>query len=68
LRPGGIVGDWPTLAQARLYESRDVMPTMDMRSLLKGVMAEHLKIERGALDAVVFPNSAAAKPAANIAA
>jgi uncharacterized protein (DUF1501 family) len=68
LRPGGIVGDWPTLAQARLYESRDVAPTMDMRSLLKGVMAEHLKIERTALDTVVFPNSAAAKPASNIAA
>jgi uncharacterized protein (DUF1501 family) len=41
---------------------------MDMRSVLKGVMVEHLAIDRAALDTVVFPGSAAAKPAANIAA
>lgn len=66
IRPGGIVGDWPTLQQPKLFESRDVAPTMDMRSLLKGVMADHLAIDRGALDTLVFPGSAPAKPAANL--
>jgi uncharacterized protein (DUF1501 family) len=62
LKPGGIVGDWPTLKQQALYESRDVAPTLDMRGLFKGVLAEHMGVERGALDGGVFPNSAAAKP------
>jgi uncharacterized protein (DUF1501 family) len=39
---------------------------MDMRSLLKGVMADHLAIDRGHLDTLIFPDSAAAKPAANL--
>jgi uncharacterized protein (DUF1501 family) len=62
LKPGGIVGDWPTLKQQALYESRDVAPTLDMRGLFKGVLAEHMGVDRAALDAGVFPNSAAAKP------
>jgi uncharacterized protein (DUF1501 family) len=62
LKPGGIVGDWPTLKQQALYESRDVAPTLDMRGLFKGVLAEHMGVDRAALDGGVFPNSAAAKP------
>ena len=66
LKPGGIVGDWPTLARPKLFENRDVAPTMDMRSLLKGVLAEHLAVDRAALDAAVFPDSAQARPAASL--
>lgn len=62
LKPGGIVGDWPTLKAQALYENRDVAPTLDMRGLFKGVLAEHMGVERAALDATVFPNSAAARP------
>ena len=62
LKPGGIVGDWPTLKAQALYESRDVAPTLDMRGLFKGVLAEHMGVDRAALDATVFPGSAAAKP------
>ena len=62
LKPGGIVGDWPTLKQPALYENRDVTPTLDMRGLLKGVLAEHMGIARAALDNTIFPNSAAVKP------
>lgn len=62
LKPGGIVGDWPTLKQQALFENRDVAPTLDMRGLFKGVLAEHMGVERAALDNGVFPSSAAARP------
>ena len=62
LKPGGIVGDWPTLKQQALYENRDVAPALDMRGLFKGVLAEHMGLERAQLDKVVFPQSATVKP------
>lgn len=66
LKAGGIVGDWPTLKEAALFENRDVAPAVDMRGLLKGVLAEHLGVDRAALESTVFPDSAAAKPVANL--
>lgn len=62
LKPGGIVGDWPTLKQAALFENRDVAPTLDMRGLFKGVLAEHMGMDRAILDGTVFPESAAVRP------
>lgn len=62
LKPGGIVGDWPGLKQSALFENRDLAPTLDMRGLFKGLLHEHMGVERAALDAAVFPDSAAAKP------
>ena len=63
LKPGGIVGDWPTLRSASLFENRDLAPTLDMRGLFKGVLGDHLGVERAALDTSIFPDSAAAQPA-----
>ncbi len=68
IKKGGIIGDWPTLAQARLFENRDTAPTMDMRALFKGVLRDHMGVERAALDAAVFPGSAAVAPAEGIVA
>ena len=62
LKPGGIVGDWPTLRQNALFENRDLAPTLDMRGLFKGLLAEHMGVDRTALETTVFPESAAAKP------
>ena len=62
LKTGGIVGDWPTLKANALFENRDVAPTLDMRGLFKGVLAEHMGLDRAVLDKAVFPDSAAAKP------
>ncbi len=63
LKPGGIVGDWPTLKQQALFENRDVTPTLDMRGLFKGVLAEHMGVDRAALDTTIFPSSATVRPA-----
>jgi uncharacterized protein (DUF1501 family) len=62
LKPGGIVGDWPTLADAKLFENRDLAPTLDVRQVFKGVLSDHMGIEDAALDTVVFPDSRDAKP------
>jgi uncharacterized protein (DUF1501 family) len=63
LKPGGLIGDWPTLAENRLFEGRDLAPTLDVRSVFKGVLRDHLGVDRAALDARVFPGSAAEAPA-----
>jgi uncharacterized protein (DUF1501 family) len=62
LKPGGIIGDWPTLADGKLFENRDTAPTLDMRGLFKGLLADHLGVARPALDTVIFPDSAAVAP------
>ena len=62
LKKGGIVGDWPTLKQTALFENRDTAPTLDMRALFKGVLAEHMAVDRALLETRVFPDSAGAKP------
>ena len=66
LKPGGIVGGWPSLRTQALFESRDLAPTLDMRGLIKGVLAEHLGVERAALDGAIFPDSAAVRPVAGL--
>jgi uncharacterized protein (DUF1501 family) len=68
LKPGGIIGDWPTLQQIRLYENRDTYPTLDMRGLFKGVLRDHMGVDRAALDARVFPDSQAAAAVAGLVA
>ncbi len=62
IRKGGLIGDWPTLAPAKLYESRDTAPTLDMRGLFKGVLRDHMGVDRAALDTTVFPGSAGIAP------
>ncbi|HWE45189.1 MAG TPA: DUF1501 domain-containing protein [Caulobacteraceae bacterium] len=60
LKRGGIVGDWPTLADNRLFENRDLAPTLEVRSVFKGLLRDHLGVEKSRLDSVVFPDSQSA--------
>ncbi len=62
VRGGRIIADWPGLGASSLLEGRDLRPTMDVRSLLKGVLAEHLGLGRRALDTTVFPDSGNVRP------
>lgn len=66
LKPGGIVGDWPTLKPSALFEARDLAPTLDMRALFKGVLADHMGLDRRALETTVFPDSGAARPVSGL--
>ena len=58
---GGIVGDWPGIAISQLYEGTALMPTVDLRSIFKGVLRDHIGIPTDILDSTVFPESAAVK-------
>ena len=62
VKRGGPIGDWPTLADNRLFENRDLAPTLDIRSIFKGVLRDHMGLDRAVLDARVFPGSAAEAP------
>ncbi|HZC87484.1 MAG TPA: DUF1501 domain-containing protein [Steroidobacteraceae bacterium] len=59
---GRVIADWPGLSSRALYQGRDLAPTLDLRSVLKGVLSEHLSVPARALEQDVFPDSAAARP------
>ena len=63
IRRGSPIGDWPGLTDAALFENRDLAPTLDVRSVFKGVLRDHLGVDRAALDTRVFPDSGAEAPA-----
>lgn len=57
-----VYGDWPGLADDALHEGRDLRPTTDLRSVLKGVLQGHLGVVESALEGQVFPNTAEVRP------
>lgn len=59
---GRVIADWPGLSRASLLENRDLKPTRDLRSLMKGVLRDHLGVSSAALDSSVFPGSASVRP------
>ncbi len=60
VRGGKLRGDWPGLN--RLEENRDLRVATDARSVLKGVLRDHLGIDAATLDRRVFPDAPGAKP------
>lgn len=61
VKGGHIIADWPGLANNYLYQARDLNPTADIRSVLKGVLAEHMNISEAQLESKIFPESREAK-------
>jgi uncharacterized protein (DUF1501 family) len=59
---GRVIADWPGLSRSDLYEGRDLKPTGDLRTVMKGVLRDHLNVSTAALDSSVFPDSASIKP------
>ena len=66
LKGGRVIADWPGLKPADLYEDRDLKPTTDLRSVLKGLLKDHLRVDDAALASTVFPGSADVKPTAGL--
>jgi uncharacterized protein (DUF1501 family) len=58
---GRVMADWPGLAPGKLFENRDLAPTLDLRSVLKGGLRDHLGLSSHALD-LAFPGSGDALP------
>jgi len=62
LKGGRVIADWPGLKESDLYERRDLKATTDLRTVLKGVLKDHLRVDDRALAAEVFPGSEAVPP------
>jgi uncharacterized protein (DUF1501 family) len=57
---GRVVADWPGLSPSSLYQQRDLKPTLDVRSVMKSLLHDHLQIAKASLDNDVFPDSKSA--------
>ena len=55
VRGGQMFGRWPGLAEADLYQGRDLMPTSDVRAWAAMAMQGMFGLDRTVLEGVVFP-------------
>jgi uncharacterized protein (DUF1501 family) len=62
VRGGRVITDWPGLARTALLDNRDLRPTLDLRSVFKAVLDEHLHVDAKTIAAKVFPDSNGARP------
>jgi uncharacterized protein (DUF1501 family) len=53
---GKVMANWPGLSSANLLENRDLQPTIDLRSLAKGLLASQFHLDPKA-QSTVFPDS-----------
>lgn len=60
VKGGRVVHDWRGLKGKALYEDRDLYPSIDLRSVFKSVLHDHMKIAARPLEKHVFPESASA--------
>jgi uncharacterized protein (DUF1501 family) len=63
---GRVIADWPGLSGRALREGRDLAPTLDLRSVLKGLLAEHFALSERVLSQEVFPDSERVRPLAGL--
>jgi uncharacterized protein (DUF1501 family) len=62
VRGGQVIADWPGLSRGNLLDGRDLKPTLDLRSVFKGVLDEHMHVDADTLANRVFPDSGGARP------
>lgn len=62
VKGGRVISDWPGLKLANLHEGRDLKPTTDLRSVIKGVLQGQFGLSDRVLAKTVFPDSAGARP------
>ncbi len=55
VRGGRVLGAWPGLAEADLYDRRDLMPTSDVRDWMAHAMRGMYGFDAGLLEKTVFP-------------
>ncbi len=55
VRGGKVYGRWPGLAEADLYDQRDLMPTGDVRAYAAWAMAGAYGLDQSVLETAVFP-------------
>ena len=62
VRGGQVIADWPSLSRPALLDNRDLKPTLDLRSVFKAVLDEHMHVDANTLAKRVFPDSGGARP------
>jgi uncharacterized protein (DUF1501 family) len=62
VRGGQVIADWPGLSRTALLDNRDLKPTLDLRSVFKAVLDEHMHVDANTLAKRVFPDSSGARP------
>jgi uncharacterized protein (DUF1501 family) len=62
VRGGRVIADWPGLTRTALLDNRDLKPTLDLRSVFKAVLDEHMHVDATTLAKRVFPDSSGARP------
>ncbi len=62
VRGGRVIADWPGLARKDLLDGRDLRPTLDLRSVFKAVLDEHMHVDARTLSTRIFPDSSGARP------
>jgi len=55
LRGGQVLGQWPGVAEAALYDRRDLMPTADVRAPAAWVMRAATGLDQATLERMIFP-------------
>ncbi len=55
LKGGRVIGDWPGLSEADLYDRRDLMPTRDLRAHLGWLIHGLFGLDRNVIEASLFP-------------
>ncbi len=59
---GRVVADWPSLADAALYENRDLKPTTGLDTLISSSVADHFGLVPQAAAQKLFPEMQASRP------
>ena len=52
-----VIADWPGLKETDLQDKRDLKPTTDLRSVLKGLLRDHLHVNQGHLEQLCSPTA-----------
>lgn len=55
VKGGRVVSDWPGLASAALYESRDLKPTASLEGLIAGAVATHFTLDPAQVARSLYP-------------
>lgn len=63
VKGGRVLGRWPGLAEAELYDRRDLLPTSDVRDWAAQTMLALFGIDRARLEGEVFPGLRMEAPA-----
>ncbi|HSV84412.1 MAG TPA: DUF1501 domain-containing protein, partial [Ramlibacter sp.] len=59
---GRILTDWPGLAQANLFEGRDLKPTLGLDMLIASTCAETFNLDPERVARALFPDAVRANP------